>query len=418
MADLATSSHLRERAVVVVGAGDCGARTALRLRELGHAGPLTLVGDEACEPYERPPLSKGLLVDDHAALRTIATGEHLAEQGIDWIAGAHAVRIEPDGKTVDLADGRRVHYDALVLATGSRARRPAFPGDGTARSIRSADDALRLREELRPGRTVAIIGGGFIGLETAASARKRGCEVVVLEFALQLMSRVVPAPIAERIRARHLAEGVDLRLGIGVVRLQRNGKRTRLVLDDGTRIVSDVTVAGTGAVPNTELAATAGLEIHDGIAVDDRLRTSDRSIFAAGDCCSVPHALYDGRRIRLEAWRNAVDQADVVAQNVLGWDVAFDKVPSFWSDQYDLTVQVLGLHAAASREVVRRRDDGLEIRFGLDRHGRIVSASGIGPGTALARDLRRTEQLIGARATPDPTELSNPAVDLRELMPT
>jgi 3-phenylpropionate/trans-cinnamate dioxygenase ferredoxin reductase subunit len=402
--------------VVVVGAGDCGTRVALRLRELGHSGPIVLVGDEGREPYERPPLSKSLLTDEAPELRSITTVAELAERSIEWIGDTAAVRIDPDRRYVELADRRRVSYESLVIATGARPRRPAFPGTGSALSIRSATDALVLRGQLAAGRRIAIIGGGFIGLETAANARASGCEVVVLEFAHQLMARVVPAAIADSIRACHVDHGVDLRLGTGVSRLDKADGGFLVVPDDGDPVSADVVVAGTGAVPNTDLAATAGLVIADGVAVDSQLRTTDPAIFAAGDCCSVPHPLYDGQRIRIEAWRNAVDQAEVVAQNLLGGDIEFDAVPSFWSDQYDLTVQVVGLHAAAAGEVVRRREDGHLIRFGLDLAGRVVSASGIAPGTTLARDIRRAEQLIAARATPAPVDLSDPDVELRSLL--
>jgi 3-phenylpropionate/trans-cinnamate dioxygenase ferredoxin reductase subunit len=401
--------------IAIVGAGDCGTRAALRLRELDSDLAITLIGDETEEPYERPGLSKSLLTGDVGPTRIASTIE-LADAGIHWRSGSAAVRIDPDAHTVTLANGSAIGYDRLLIATGARARRLAVPGGEVGLSVRSTADARRLRDGLRERADVLVVGGGFIGLEVAASARQRGSAVTVIEFAHQLMSRVVPVSIGRAVHQRHLDEGVDLRTGVGIVRLDRRGGRYIATLDDDAVVSGSSLVAGIGAIPNTELAATAGLPIANGIAVDATLRTADPDIFAAGDCCSVPHPLYDGARVRLEAWRSALAQADVAARNLLGEQVEFDVVPSFWSDQYDLTMQVVGLHAAASSEVARRRADGHELLFGLDTSGRLVSASGVAPGTTLARDISLAERLIAARARPAPTLVSDPTVELRQLV--
>lgn len=402
--------------VVVVGAGDCGTRAALRLRELDPDVRVTLVGDELDDPYERPGLSKHVLTDGDSAPTLIASRQRLEDAGVDWQSGVRAVSIDVRARRVALSDDRSIKYDRVLLATGARARRIAIPGAESTMSIRSLSDARALRSALRPGTRLLVVGGGFIGLEVAASARQIGAEVTVVEFAHELMSRVVPVAIGRAIGARHRAEGVDLRLGVGVEQLTPAKRGVAAVLDDGSTVHGDVVVAGIGAIPNTELAATCGLPISNGIAVDEYLQTRDARIFAAGDCCSVPHPLYDGARVRLEAWRNALAQADVAARNLLGERVVFDVVPSFWSDQYDLTLQVVGLHAAAVSEIVRRRSDGAEIRFGLDASGRLVSASGVSVGTALARELRLAEMLIAHRAQPDLADLANPDVGLRSLL--
>ena len=403
--------------IVVVGGGDCGTRAAIELRTGGFEGSITLIGEEAVAPYERPALSKDVLVDDAATPRAIADAGRLDELAVVWRSGVRAVRIDPEQRGVVLADDTVVRYDRLLLATGARARRPALPGPDLVRSVRTFDDVRSLRARLGAGTRLLIIGGGFVGLEVAASAVARGCSVTVVEFAHRLMSRVVPAPVAQVIHDRHLAEGVDLRCGVGVGRVEQRGDGVRAMFTDGTHVDADVVIAGIGAIPNTELAATAGLVIANGIAVDEHLRTSDRAIFAAGDCCSVPHPLYGGARIRLEAWRNALTHAELAARNLLGADEVFDSVPWFWSDQYDLGLQIAGLHAAATQDVARRRADGSELRFGLDPTGRVVSASGVAIGTAIARDIRLAEQLITARATPRPTDLSDASVDLRSLVP-
>lgn len=402
--------------VLVVGAGDCGTRAALRLRELDPDVRVTLVGDETDDPYERPGLSKSVLTDPAGAPTAIATRQRLEDAGVVWQSGVRAIAVDSRARRVALSDDRAVRYDRLLLATGARARRMAIPGADSTISVRSLGDARSLRSVLRPGSRLLVIGGGFIGLEVAASARRIGLDVTVLEFAYELMSRVVPVAIGRAIRARHLAEGVDLRLGVEVEQLTRDNAGVTAVLDDGTRVHGDVVVAGVGAIPNTELAATCGLPISNGIAVDEYLCTTDPRIFAAGDCCSVPHPLYDGARVRLEAWRNALAQADVVARNMLGERVSYDVVPSFWSDQYELTLQVVGLHTAAVAEIVRRRSDGAEIRFGLDASGRLVSASGVSVGTALARELRMAEMLIAGRVRPDLADLANPDIGLRSLL--
>lgn len=403
--------------IVIVGAGDSGTVAARRLRSQGFGGAITLVGEEMDQPYERPQLSRAFLTGELTNPPLIATDRQLAEDGIDWVRGTRAVRLDVEHRTVTTSDDRRLHYDRLVLATGSRPRRVPVPGAADVLALRSAADAGILRNRLQPGTRLLIIGGGFIGLEIASSAVARGCAVVVVEFAHRLVSRVVPEAIADALGQRHRTEGVDLRLGVAVERIERSGDTYRVVLDDGAAVEADLVVAGIGAIPNTELAATAGLPIANGVAVNERLRTIDEAVYAIGDCCSVPHPLYDGRRVRLEAWRNALSQAEVAADNILGADLAYANVPSFWSDQYDLTMEVVGLHAAATAHVVRRRPDGHQVWFGLDGGGRIVSASGVAVGATLARDIRMAERLIAARATPDPADLSDASVDLRSLLP-
>jgi 3-phenylpropionate/trans-cinnamate dioxygenase ferredoxin reductase component len=401
--------------VVVVGTGDCGARVALGLREHGFEGDVVLVGDETDAPYERPALSKAVLALESENPNPIASAGQLADLGITWHSGTKAVSIDRALRRLELDTGDAIAYDRLVLATGARARRSPVPGAEIAHSLRSFRDAVTLREQLFEGARLLIIGGGFVGLEAAATAIERGCAVTVVEFAQTLMSRVVPNSVAELIQARHLAAGCDLRLGIGVENLERIDDGFTAVFSDGSRQQFDVGLVGIGAIPNTELAATAKLSITNGVAVDDRLRTSDPDIFAAGDCCSIPHPLYNGARLRIEAWQNAVTQAEVVAENVLGGDRVYDAVPLFWSDQYDLRLQIVGLHSFAVREVTRRRADGAELLFGLDSTGRVISASGVAPGTAIARDMSAAGAIIAGRTPMHPADLSDASVDLRSL---
>jgi 3-phenylpropionate/trans-cinnamate dioxygenase ferredoxin reductase component len=403
----------RVERIVVVGAGDCGTRAALALRQNGFADSVTLVGDEAGDPYERPPLSKALL-DDHDT-KPIASANELRTSNITLARGA-ASCVDQVAQTVSLDDGTALPYDRLLIATGARARRPPVDGAEHVLTLRNAVDATRLREQLRPGCRLLIVGGGFIGLEIAANAAVHGCSVTVLEFAHRLMSRVVPNRISEAVLARHLQAGVDIRFGIGVDRIEKHGDAFEVRLIDGSSMTVDVVMAGVGAVPNTELAAAAGLTIDNGIAVDARLRTSDSNIYAAGDCCSFPHALYGGVRVRIEAWRNALDHADIAARNLLGEDAVYERVPWFWSDQYELGLQIAGLYAQSVYEVVRTSPDGHDIGFALDHDGRVVAASGIAEGTTIGRDISLAEMLIAARATPRPALLGDPSVPLRDLL--
>jgi len=240
--------------------------------------------------------------------------------------------------------------------------------------------------------------------------------VTVIEIAKRSMGRGVPPEIGAIMEERHRRAGVDLRFGVGVDRIEAEGKATRLSLSDGTRVVCDVVIAGIGVIPNTELAAQSGLTIANGISVDTHLGTDDPAIFAAGDCCSFPHPLYGDLRIRLEAWRNAHDTANVAAANMLGGDKVCDAVPWFWSDQYELGLQICGLPDAAVTEVVRRRADGCDVRFGLDAHGRLVCASGIAPGGGIAKDIRLAEMMIARRETPSVGALADPDYPLKKLL--
>ncbi|MER5219831.1 NAD(P)/FAD-dependent oxidoreductase [Streptomyces flaveus] len=406
--------------MVVVGAGECGTRAAFELREAGWTGPITLVGSENVLPYERPPLSKSVLTGPEEACEPTALCESrvLRDAGIKFIAGAAVTGIDRDAHHAVLSDGRRIAYQRLLLATGATARRLPLAGidAGGVRYLRSRADALVLRDRLRPGARVGVIGGGFIGLELAAAAAARGCAVTVIEAAPRPLSRAVPTAIATAVADRHRQAGVDLRCGLTVERLTRRDGALLLELAGGEMLECDTVVAGVGAVPETALAEKAGLAVENGVRVDARLTTSDPDIFAAGDCCSFPHPLHDGRRIRLEAWRNAQDQGRAAARNMLGDDQPFAAVPWFWSDQFDLTLQIAGLPDTAAQEVVRERPDGVRIRFGLGTDGRLLSAAAIGAGNAVAKDIRLAEMLIARRAAPDAAALTDPATPLKALL--
>jgi 3-phenylpropionate/trans-cinnamate dioxygenase ferredoxin reductase subunit len=405
--------------MLIIGAGECGARAALSLRERGYDGPVTLIGDEAHLPYERPPLSKDAMVSETEPLpKLVGDREHFAGRRIECVTGTCAVSIDRAARRVALADGRTQSYDKLLLATGATPRRLPLPGADSGRCayLRTHDDALRIRDALKAGSHVAILGGGFIGLEIAASARKRGASVTVIEALPRILTRGVTEAIAHIVDARHRREGVTLACGKAVLALRETASSIEIALADGSTVAADLLVIGIGAVPVTDLAQKAGLAIDNGIAVDAQLRTSDPDIYAAGDCCSFPLAIYGGRRVRLECWRNARDQGGLAARNMLGAGESASAVPWFWSDQYDLTLQIAGLPDEGTQSVRRDLSEDAFILFHLAGDGRLVAASGIARGNAVAKDIRLAEMLIAKGAKPDPAALAQPGIKLKSLL--
>ncbi|MBY2916849.1 NAD(P)/FAD-dependent oxidoreductase [Rhizobium leguminosarum] len=402
---------------VILGAGECGARAAFALREKGFAGEITLVGAEPLPPYERPPLSKAGSTDASDP-KFIAAAEKYVENGIRLLTGLEARDLDTPSRTVTLSDGSVLSYDKLLLATGAAAR--SFPGAPVGsrqiRSLRTHHDAAALRDAMKPGRHIAIIGGGFIGLELAATARLLGAEVTVIEGLERVLKRGVPEEIAHLLTERHRAEGVDIRCGVSIEALTADNGQALIRLSTGEAIEADLVLVGIGARPNVEIAEKAGLAIDNGIAVDIHLQTSAPDVFAAGDCCSFPLSIYGGRRVRLESWRNAQEQGTLAAANMLGLNEAVSAVPWFWSDQYDMTLQISGLAEGAATHQRRELGAGAFILFHLDADGRLIAASGIGTGNAVARDIRLAEMLIAAHAHPNPAALAASDIKLKSLL--
>jgi 3-phenylpropionate/trans-cinnamate dioxygenase ferredoxin reductase subunit len=401
--------------IVIVGAGEAGGRAALGLRAAGFAGRIALVGEEMHAPYERPPLSKAAIVD--AAIPApvvIGDGGRLAELGVERIAGVAAVAIDRRARRLELADGRGLSYDALVLATGARARALSLPGAELALTLRTFEDALRMRERIHAARRVAVVGGGFIGLEIAASVRTLGREVTLLEADSRLLRRSTPEPLAAALEERHAAEGVEIVKSVRIERIEPTASGVVIHTSDGA-CEADVVVAGVGAAPCVELAEAAGLASDNGVQVDGSLRTSDPAIYAIGDCANFPHPLFGGRRLRLEAWRNAFDQGAHVAGALLGETHAFAALPWFWSDQYDLTLQMVGV-AEAGASVVARDLGGAQMLFHLDSKGRLVAAGALGGIDKTAKDIKLAERLIARRAVLSPAALADPSVSLKKML--
>ncbi|CAG4886006.1 NAD(P)/FAD-dependent oxidoreductase [Paraburkholderia saeva] len=405
-------------AMVIVGAGQCGARTAHALRENGWEGEITLLGNEGLAPYDRPPLSKAVLLGQKTTAQcALFNDAFYRDNRIDLRVDAPVSSIDRAERKVVLGDGRSVSYHRLLIATGAEPRRLAVPGATLAgvHLLRAVPDALSIIDELTPGRRIAIVGAGFIGLEIAATAITRGCEVVVIEAAARALMRAVPEVVAGYLVERHRQMGVDVRFATQVERILGESRVTGLKLSDGATLECDAVIVGVGVSPRTALAEAAGIDVADGIAVDDTLRTNDPYVFAAGDVCSFPHRLFR-RRIRLECWKNAEDHARVVARNMLDYGETYSAVPWFWSNQYDMTIQIAGMPAFGTTSVVREVGSASRLFFALDGEGVLVGASGVGQVSEVARDVRVAQELIARRARIDPAVLKDPSAKLKSLL--
>ncbi|MEL7126674.1 MAG: FAD-dependent oxidoreductase [Pseudomonadota bacterium] len=396
--------------VVVIGAGQAGASCVAKLRGLGFDGGITLIGAEAVPPYQRPPLSKGYLLGDMALERLFLRPEsYYAEQGIDLRLNAWVTGVDTDARTVVMGD-EALHYDDLVLATGSIPRRlPASIGgdlDGVF-VMRDLGDADAMASEFAPGRRVLIVGGGYIGLEAAAVAAKKGLEVVLVEMADRILQRVAAPETSDYFRALHTRHGVDIREGVGLQRLLGETSVTGAELTDGTEIAVDFVIAGVGIAPATALAETAGIALDNGIAVDAQGRTSAPGVWAAGDCASFP---FRDARIRLESVPHAIDQADCVAANIMGAGQEYLARPWFWSDQYDVKLQIAGLNTGYDRVVVR--DGGTAQSFWYYAGDTLLAVDAAND----PRGYMIGKRLIEAGKTADPDVVANPESDLKALL--
>lgn len=401
-------------AIVIIGAGQAGAWAARTLRAEGFDGRLLLIGDEPHPPYERPPLSKAFLAGEVTPESAcILDEDSLAALSIEWLASSQVVQLDRAEKRLKLANGSAFCYDKLILCTGGRARELDVPGANLpgVHTLRTVADALKLGPELRPDSRVAVIGGGWIGLEVAATARKRGAQVTVIEAMGRLCERSVPEALSTHLRALHVSQGVEVLLKASVARIAP-GRAGGLdvMLTDGRTIGCDAAVVGIGLVPNDELARAAGLVCQGGVLVDAQCRTSDPDIFAAGDVAVASNS-WAGRFMRLESWQNAQEQGIAAAKSALGRDVRYDPLPWFWSDQHDTNFQIYGVPMASHQVVVRRDPStGSFVFFYLDGD-RLVAAL----GANAARDLRFARRLIERRTLVRAQDLSDPAVSLAKL---
>lgn len=400
--------------VAIIGGGQAGSEFAAELRTLGFPGRVVIIGDEAELPYKRPPLSKGFLTGtvtaDQLPIRSAAVHE---KNQIEFIGGVSASAIDRNAHTVTLSDGQILTYTKLALTTGGRARPLPIPGADLANvlSLRSVADAAAIREQLVEGRSLVIIGGGYIGLEIAAVAVKKGLKVTVLESAPRVLARVTAPEISEFYTRVHREEGVDIRLGVQIAALVGEGAVSGVKLVDGSIINADAVIVGIGLIPNCELAVAAGLTVDNGIVVDEHGQTSDPDIYAAGDCANRPSALLGGR-VRLESVPNAMEQARYAARAIMGQPKAYDELPWFWSDQYELKLQMCGLSAGYDQLVVRGSTASRTFSAFYLKQGQVIAADAV----SQLRDFGMMKKLVAARASLAPERLADESVPLKDLV--
>ena len=400
--------------LLIIGASYAGVQAAISAREAGYQAPIRIVADEADLPYQRPPLSKGFLAGTVAHSNLILRGaDFFAAQRIDMTLGHRAVRIDRDAHCVELQGGERLTYDTLLIATGSRARKLAIPGhdrDGIS-YLRTLDDAADLKRRLEAATSVVIVGGGFIGLEVAATAAKAGKTVTLIEAASRLLERAVSPLISNYLRDLQQGHGVDIRFNETAVRIDDGPDGAHdVVCGDGSSVHGDLIVAGIGGIANDELAAAAGLTCSNGIDVDDCGRTDASGIYAAGDCCNH-YSRLAGRRVRLESVQNATDQGKAVGAAIAGKPEPYDSVPRFWSDQYDAKLQIVGLSSPGDLAVIRGAVDQGRFSVFYYRGGTLTAVDSINrPG-----DQMIARRLIAASLSPTPEQAADPTFDLKKL---
>jgi 3-phenylpropionate/trans-cinnamate dioxygenase ferredoxin reductase subunit len=396
--------------IVVVGAGQAGSSLVAKLRALGYEGKVTLIGEEHAPPYQRPPLSKKYLLGEMELERLYLRPESFySENMIDLRLDAAVTAIDRADKVV-VAGGHTVPYEHLVLTTGSVPRRlppaigGALQGVYVVRDLRDVDS---MAPEFREGAKVLIVGGGYIGLEAAAVAASKGLQVTLVEMADRILQRVAAQETSDYFRELHCSHGVDIREGVGLERLTGEGRVSGALLSDGTALEADFVIVGVGITPSTALAEAAGLEIENGIKVDAQGRTSDPSIWAAGDCASFP---YRGVRLRLESVPNAIDMAECVAANIMGAEKTYVPQPWFWSDQFDVKLQIAGLNVGYDRVVTRDSEGGVSFwYFAGDRLLAVDAAND-------ARAYMVGKRLIDNGKTADPAVVADPGADLKALL--
>jgi 3-phenylpropionate/trans-cinnamate dioxygenase ferredoxin reductase component len=403
--------------IVIVGGGQAGFQTASSLRSEGYDGPIRVICEEPQVPYQRPPLSKAFVLGKQDQSRLLLRPEpYYQDHDIGLLTGERAVSIDRSARVIQTASGEQIPYDTLVLALGARNRRLTVPGaalEGVC-YLRTLAEAVELKQRLENARQVVVIGGGFIGLEIAASARTLGKPVTVLEALPRLMARVVAPVVSEFFRAAHAARGVEVRLGAQVTQIRGNGAVQDVLIEDRSAIPADMVVVGIGVAPNVELAREAGLDAAavppHGISVDEFLRTSDPRIFAIGDCAEY-HNAFAGGRVRLESVQNAVDQAICVARTIAGKPAPYHAAPWFWSDQFDLRLQMAGLPAGHDRVVVRGSPEAGKFSVFYFTEGRLRAVDSVNrPADHLA-----ARKMIGAGTSLTPDQAADESVNLKTL---
>ncbi len=399
--------------IIIAGAGHAAGQVLASLKQQKYAGQIVLVGDEPHLPYQRPPLSKKFLAGEMSAERLyVKPASFYDEPQIELRLGTLITSIDRDNNSIHTESGEEIAYDKLVLALGSRVRRLSIAGadlDGV-HYLRGIADVEGIRAEVESKGNVVIVGAGYIGLEVAAVLRKLGLNVTVVEMADRVMSRVVSPELSDFYQIEHTSQGVKLRLSTGITAFRGNGRIDAVETADGELIPADFVVVGVGIIPNTELAVDAGLKVEDGIVVNDQCQTCDPDIYAVGDCTSHPNSIY-ARQLRLESVHNALEQAKTAVSNLCGNTSQYSQVPWFWSDQYDLKLQIAGLSTGYDDAVIRGNPADRSFACIYLKGGRIIAADAVNSPKAFVQ----SKALIAARASVDRDKLCDAEIELKDL---
>lgn len=403
-----------EQTFVIVGAGQAGGEVAVELRKQGFTGRVLLIGEEPHVPYRRPPLSKAYLagtVGEEGLYITPAAS--LAKHNIEFLGSTRVTQIDRVAKTVTLSDGRSIAYDKLALTTGGQARMLNLPGADKPNvlAVRSIEDVAKLKPYVAEGRHIVIIGGGFIGLETAAVVKKLGMKVTVLEGLPRVLARVTVPEVSAFFERVHREAGVEIRTGVQIAGFEGDEKVSHVKLGNGEMLPADVVVVGIGLVAGVELAEAAGLALDNGIVVDEYAQTSDPDIVAAGDVTNHPSEFL-GRRVRLESVQNAMEQGRIAARSMLGKKEPYRTVPWFWSDQYDLKLQMVGMSTGFDRVIIRGdlASGRAFVAFYL-KDGKLIAVDTVN----RPQEFMLAKKLVAAHAVLDPDKLADDSIPLKEI---
>ena len=399
--------------IVIAGAGHAAGQAIATLKQKQFAGRIVLVGDEPYLPYQRPPLSKKFLAGEMPAERLyFKPASFYKDANIETRLGTRIDALRRDARQLRTESAETINYDKLILALGARAR--TLPVSGAdlegVHYLRGIADVQGIRAEMTPGRSMVIVGAGYIGLEVAAVSRQQGLHVTVIELEDRVMSRVVSPEVSAFYEKRHAQHGVDLRLSTGLEAFSGDGRVAAVQTSDGASIPADFVVVGVGIRPNTEIAEEAGLAVNNGIVVDDTCRSSDPDIYSIGDCTSHPNSIY-GRHLRLESVHNALEQAKTAASNLCGDETHYSQVPWFWSDQYGLKLQIAGLSEGYDDVVIRGEPAESSFACFYLRQRKLIAVDAINS----PREFMQSKALIAAHAEVDPRDLADPAIALRDL---
>lgn len=396
--------------IVIAGAGHAAGQVVASLRQKKFGGQLVLIGDEPYLPYQRPPLSKKYLAGELDPARLLVKpASFYDDEGIQSLLSTRVVELSASAKQLHTKGGESINYDKLILALGSRARTIPLPGANLpgVHYLRGIDDVDRIRQELAPGRRLVIIGAGYIGLEVAAVCTAIGLQVSVVEMADRVMSRVVSPPVSVFFQQLHEDRGVSFRLSAKPTALTGGARVEAVDFDNGDTLPADLVLIAAGIIPNVELAEAAGLDVDNGIVVDERCQTSDPHVYAIGDCSSHPNSIY-GRRLRLESVHNALEQAKTAVNNICGIDDRYSQVPWFWSDQFEIKLQIAGLSEGYDDVVIRGEQTALKFACFYLRDRKLIAVDAINS----PKEFMQSKKLIAARTAVDPALLADPDCEL------